>query len=87
MNQKNRDLPAYPIKFNDQFGQLVILGGMTKLELVAMELLKAQYTNKDFAYTSGEEGNKFYIKWAYDQAELFCSYIEDKLQQESKIIS
>jgi hypothetical protein len=25
MNQKNKDLPAYPIKFNDQFGQLVIL--------------------------------------------------------------
>jgi hypothetical protein len=86
MNQKNRDLPAYPIKFNDQFGQLVILGGMTKLELVAMELLKAQYTNKDFVY-SGPEEEKFYIKYAYEQAELFCSYIEDKLQNESKIIS
>jgi hypothetical protein len=86
MNQKNKDLPAYPIKFNDQFGQHVILGGMTKLELVAMELLKAQYSHSDIAY-SGPEEEKFYIKYAYDQAELFCSYIEDKLQQESKIIS
>ena len=86
MNQKNRDLPAYPIKFNDQFGQLVILGGMTKLELVAMELLKANYTNKVFEdYSKDEE--MFYIKCAYDMAELFCSYIEAKLEKESKIIS
>jgi hypothetical protein len=86
MNQKNRDLPAFPIKFNDQFGQLVILGGMTKLELVAMELLKAQYTNKDFCYSSPEE-EKFYIKWSYEQAEHFCNYIEAKTEHESKIIS
>jgi hypothetical protein len=84
MNQKNRDLPAYPIKFNDQFGQLVILGGMTKLELVALELLKGYcsiYVNDDVEHT------KQSIKCAYDMAELFCSYIEAKLEQESKIIS
>ena len=85
MNQKNRDLPAYPIKFNDQFGQLVILGGMTKLELVALELLKGYcsplYVNDDLEHT------KHSIKCAYDMAELFCSYIESKLEQESKIIS
>lgn len=85
MNQKNRDLPAYPIKFNDQFGQLVILGGMTKLELVAMTLFNARMNevcyHEDLKYT------KKSIKEAYDMAELFCSYIEDKLQQESKIIS
>ena len=85
MNQKNRDLPAYPIKFNDQFGQLVILGGMTKLELVAMELLKAQYQGENITYNPNEQ--RFYIQASYDMAELFCSYIEEKLQQESKIIS
>jgi hypothetical protein len=86
MNQKNRDLPAYPIKFNDQFGQLVILGGMTKLELVALELLKANYTSKEFEDYHTEE-EMFSIKCAYDMAELFCSYIEAKLEKESKIIS
>jgi hypothetical protein len=86
MNQKNRDLPAYPIKFNDQFGQLVILGGMTKLELVALELLKANYNGKDFEYHNKED-EMYNIKYAYDLAELFCSYIEEKIQHESKIIS
>lgn len=86
MNQKNRDLPAYPIKFNDQFGQLVILGGLTKLELVAMELLKSSYQGVKFEDYSAED-EKFSIKCAYDMAELFCSYIEEKLQHESKIIS
>jgi hypothetical protein len=86
MNQKNRDLPAYPIKFNDQFGQLVILGGMTKLEVVALQLLQATYQCKNFE-DHNKEDEMFSIKCAYDMAELFCSYIEEKLQHESKIIS
>jgi hypothetical protein len=40
MNAKNKDLPAYPIKFTDKLGQTIVLGGLTKLELVAIELLK-----------------------------------------------
>lgn len=84
MNQKNRDLPAYPIKFNDQFGQLVILGGMTKLELVAKEI----FTNSNHILSCYDNDElKELIKKSYDIAELFCSYIEDKLQNESKIIS
>ncbi len=86
MNQKNRDLPAFPIKFNDQFGQLVILGGLTKLEIVALELLKATYQGAKFEDYSNED-EKFSIKCAYDMAEIFCSYIENKLEKESKIIS
>jgi hypothetical protein len=85
MNQKNRDLPAYPIKFNDQFGQLVILGGMTKLELVAMTLFNARMN--EISYYEDINYTKKAIKQAYNTAELFCSHIEDKLQQESKIIS
>ena len=85
MNQKNRDLPAYPIKFNDQFGQLVILGGMTKLELVAMTLFNARMN--EICYYEDINYTKKSIKEAYDMAELFCSYIEEKLQHESKIIS
>ena len=83
MNQKNRDLPAYPIKFNDQFGHLVILGGMTKLELVAMELLKQ---TKILAFEE-EKKSLNAIKEAYYIAELFCNYQEDKLEHQSKIIS
>jgi hypothetical protein len=85
MNQKNRDLPAYPIKFNDQFGQLVILGGMTKLELAALEILKARI--QEVPFDSDKKYDTYCIKSAYDMAELFCSYIEAKLEQESKIIS
>lgn len=85
MNQKNRDLPAYPIKFNDQFGQLVILGGMTKLELAALEILKARI--QEVPFDSDKKYDIYSIKSAYDMAELFCSYIEAKLEQESKIIS
>jgi hypothetical protein len=85
MNQKNRDLPAYPIKFNDQFGQLVILGGMTKLELAALEILKARI--QEVPFDSDKKYDIYCIKSAYDMAELFCSYIEAKLEQESKIIS
>lgn len=86
MNQKNRDLPAYPIKFNDQFGQLVILGGLTKLEIVALELLKANYTGKNFEDFSDED-EQFAIKCAYFMAEKFVAHIENKLEKESKIIS
>lgn len=86
MNQKNRDLPAYPIKFNDQFGQLVILGGLTKLEIVALELLKSTYQGKNFQ-DFDKQDEMFSIQNAYSFAELFCSYIEEKLEHESKIIS
>lgn len=86
MNQQNKDIPAYPIKFQDQFGQLIVLGGITKLELVALELLKATYHCKNFE-DYNKEDEMFSIKCAYNMAELFCSYIEAKLEQESKIIS
>jgi hypothetical protein len=85
MNQKNRDLPAYPIKFNDQFGQLVILGGMTKLELVAMTLFNARMN--EICYYEDINYTKKLIKEAYEMAELFCSYQEEKTEQPSKIIS
>jgi hypothetical protein len=58
---------------------------MTKLELVALELLKGYcsplYVNDDIEHT------KHSIKCAYDMAELFCNYIEAKTENESKIIS
>jgi hypothetical protein len=51
-----------------------------------MELLKATYHGKNFE-DHNKEDEMFSIKCAYDMAELFCSYIEEKLQHESKIIS
>lgn len=89
MNAKNKDLPAYPIKFVDQFNQTVVLGGLTKQELVALELLKGQLANKDFAHNTGFT-EKFYIAWAFEQAEIFCNYQEEKSKttiNQSKIIS
>jgi hypothetical protein len=86
MNQQNKDIPAYPIKFNDQFGQLIVLGGMSKLELTALELLKATYQGKNFEDFSTED-EVFSIKCAFEMAEIFCNYIENKAQKESKIIS
>jgi hypothetical protein len=85
MNQKNRDLPAYPIKFNDQFGQLVILGGMTKLELVAMTLFNARMN--EISYYEDIDYTKKAIKEAYEMAELFLEYQQEKTEQPSKIIS
>jgi hypothetical protein len=85
MNQKNRDLPAYPIKFNDQFGQLIVLAGMTKLELVAMTLFNSRIN--EICYYEDINYTKKSIKEAYDMAELFCSYQEEKTEQTSKIIS
>ena len=85
MNQKNRDLPAYPIKFNDQFGQLIILGGMTKLELVAIELLKGRMS--ELSFCDDKNYSLTLIKEAYQMAEIFCNYQEEKTEQPSKIIS
>jgi hypothetical protein len=85
MNQKNRDLPAYPIKFNDQFGQLIVLGGMTKLELVAMTLFNARMN--EISYYEDIHYTKKAIKEAYEMAELFLEYQQEKTEQPSKIIS
>jgi hypothetical protein len=85
MNQKNRDLPAYPIKFNDQFGQLIVLGGMTKLELVAMTLFNARMN--EICYYEDIDYTKKSIKEAYEMAELFLEYQQEKTEQPSKIIS
>jgi hypothetical protein len=85
MNQKNRDLPAYPIKFNDQFGQLIVLGGMTKLELVAMTLFNARMN--EISYYGDIDYTKKAIKEAYEMAELFLEYQQEKTEQPSKIIS
>lgn len=83
MNQKNSDLPAYPIAYNNQFGQLVVLGGITKVELVAIELLKQ---TKILSFEDNIKAQHA-IKESYHIAELFCSYIEDKIEQKSEIIS
>jgi len=86
MNQQNKDIPAYPIKFQDQFGQLIVLGGMSKLELTALELLKATYQGKNFKDFSNED-EKFAVKCAFEMAEIFCNYIENKAEKATKIIS
>jgi hypothetical protein len=76
MNNKNKDLPASPVQFQDKFGQLVILAGFTKQELVALEIFKLSL--------EGFDNLEDAIEYSYKKAELFCSYLE---QEPSQIIT
>lgn len=87
MNAKNKDLPAYPIKFVDQFNQTVVLGGMTKQELVSIEILK---NSKNILSFRSDYEIKELIEKAYKIGEFFCNYQEEKSKKtinQSKIIS
>jgi hypothetical protein len=75
MQNKNKDLPASPVQFQDKFGQLVILAGMTKQEKVALELLKLSIEGFDRIEDA--------ISYSYKKAELFCGFLEE---EESSII-
>jgi hypothetical protein len=70
MNNKNKDLPASPVQFQDKFGQLVILAGMTKQEVVALEIFKLSIDGFDILEDC--------IAYSYEKAELFCSYLEQE---------
>lgn len=76
MQNKNKDLPASPVQFQDKFGQLVILAGMTKQEIVALEILKLSIDGFDRVEDA--------IEYSYKKAELFCAYLE---QEPTSIIS
>ena len=84
MSQRNKDLPAMLVHpMQDKFGQVILMAGMTKLEMTALNILCSQlntYRNlADWDVTDE-------IKNAYEWADKFCSYLETKSEKESSII-
>lgn len=74
--QTNKDLPAQPVQFMDKFSnQMIILAGMTKQEVAALEILKAMIISDDNIVDNPED-RKFAIQAAFQVAEDFCSFLE-----------
>jgi hypothetical protein len=80
--QRNKDLPAYPISFKTQFGQEVILAGLTKLEIVAMQIFNTRLKiNEDLTYEEIDE----LLKNSFVTAERFCEYLEKNIEPENSL--
>jgi len=77
MEQKNKNLPAFPFSFKNQFGQEIIFGGLTKQEIVAMEICKSIFT-ANIDWLESPEDRDYAIKQAYNFAEQFCQHIEQQ---------
>ena len=82
MSQRNKDLPAMPVHpMQDKFGQVILMAGMSKLEITALNLLTAYLTrNND---NLSDEDMEAYIYLSYDYAEKFCAYLETKGEEKS----
>lgn len=86
MSQRNKDLPAMPVHpMQDKFGQVILMAGMSKLEITALNILSAQLTKNKVEDISPEDIS-FLIKESYIIAEEFCAYLETKSEKESSII-
>jgi hypothetical protein len=85
--QKNKNLPAMPVHpMQDKFGQVILMAGMTKLEITALNILSAQLRKKDIAELF-EEDITYIINESYNIAEEFCAYLENKSEKESAIVT
>jgi hypothetical protein len=85
--QKNKDLPAMPVHpMQDKFGQVILMAGMTKLEITALNILSAQLRKKDISELF-EEDITYIINESYKIAEEFCTYLENKSEKESAIVT
>ena len=76
-------MPVHPMQ--DKFGQVILMAGMSKLEITALNILSAQLTNNKVEDISPEDIS-FLIKESYNIAEEFCAYLETKSEKESSII-
>jgi hypothetical protein len=86
MSQRNKDLPAMPVHpMQDKFGQVILMAGMSKMEITALNILSAQLTKNKVEDISPEDIS-FLIKESYNIAEEFCAYLETKSEKESSII-
>ena len=73
MEQKNKNLPAFPFSFKNQFGQEIIFGGLTKQEIVAMEICKAIF-QANIDWVDSPEDRAMVIRDAFAIAEQFCQH-------------
>jgi len=86
MSQRNKDLPAMPVHpMQDKFGQVILMAGMSKLEITALNILSAQLRNNKIEDLSPEDIT-YFIKESYNIADEFCAYMETKGEKESSII-
>jgi hypothetical protein len=86
MSQRNKDLPAMPVHpMQDKFGQVILMAGMSKLEITALNILSAQLRKNNVEDLSDEDIT-YIINQSYNIAEEFCAYIETKGEKESSII-
>ena len=85
--QKNKDLPAMPVHpMQDKFGQVILMAGMSKLEIAALNVLSAQLRKNNIEDLSDEDIT-YLINQSYNIADEFCSYLETKNEKESAIIT
>lgn len=86
MSQRNKDLPAMPVHpMQDKFGQVILMAGMSKLEITALNILSAQLRKNKIEDLSPEDIT-YLIGESYNIADEFCAYIETKGEKESSII-
>jgi hypothetical protein len=86
MSQRNKDLPAMPVHpMQDKFGQVILMAGMSKLEITALNILSAQLRKNKIEDLSPEDIT-YLIGESYGIADQFCAYIESKGEKESSII-
>ena len=86
MSQRNKDLPAMPVHpMQDKFGQVILMAGMSKQEITALNILSAQLRKNKIEDLSPENIH-FLISESYSIAEEFCGFIETKSEKESSII-
>ena len=86
MSQRNKDLPAMPVHpMQDKFGQVILMAGMSKLEITALNILSAQL-RKNKVEDLSDEDISYLINQSYNIADEFCAYIETKSEKESSII-
>jgi hypothetical protein len=86
MSQRNKDLPAMPVHpMQDKFGQVILMAGMSKLEITALNILSAQLRKNNIEDLSDEDIT-YLINQSYNIADEFCAYLETKGEKESSII-
>lgn len=87
MSQRNKDLPAMPVHpMQDKFGQVILMAGMSKLEITALNILSAQL-RKNKVEDLSDEDITYLIGQSYNIADEFCAYIESKSEKESAIVT
>ena len=76
-------MPVHPMQ--DKFGQVILMAGMSKLEITALNILTAQLRKNKVEDLSPEDIT-FLIGESYNIAEEFCAYIEKGEKESGSII-